>query len=250
MSTSSFSFDEVTEVRAAIPTKLNRFLESVERESKQPSQRGAQEDSHWRLCTLLAESPASDNQLLLAAQSGDDGAFSELCRRHAPALKRRILSIVRNLEDTEDALQDTLLQAHIHLGGFRGSCKFSTWITTIGTNMALMLLRRRKSHRELSFDQTDGDANWFEAREYPDSLPDPERSYSKHQVHSLVWQEVQRLPSEFRALVDQYYGKECSLKDAADALGITEGAAKSRLSRGRVRLRSRLMRRGIQSSHT
>jgi hypothetical protein len=50
---------------------------------------------------------ASDDRLLVEAQSGDQQAFVELCGRHSPMVKKRIFSIVRNREDAEDALQDT-----------------------------------------------------------------------------------------------------------------------------------------------
>ena len=58
-------------------------------------------------------SVASEDRLLTTAQCGDQQAFIELCRRHAAAVKKRIFSIVRNQEDTEDALQDTLLRAYV-----------------------------------------------------------------------------------------------------------------------------------------
>src|SRR5580658_9264234 len=90
----------------------------------------------------------SEELLLIAAQSGDHQAFVELCRRYSPMVKKRILSIVRNQEDTEDAVQDTLLRAFKHLSEFRRSCKFSSWLMTIGINTALMILRRRKIRKE------------------------------------------------------------------------------------------------------
>jgi hypothetical protein len=53
----------------------------------------------------------SDDHLLTTAQSGDQQAFVELCRRYSPMVKKRIFSIVNNHEDAEDVLQDTLLRA-------------------------------------------------------------------------------------------------------------------------------------------
>ena len=68
----------------------------------------------------------SDDDLIVGAQRGDQQAFAELCRRHSPLVKNKILRIVRNQEDAEDALQDTLLRAYTHMSSFRRSCKFST----------------------------------------------------------------------------------------------------------------------------
>ncbi|MFZ0745213.1 MAG: sigma factor [Terracidiphilus sp.] len=80
----------------------------------------------------------SDDDLVTAAQRGDQKAFVELCKRHSAVAKKKIFSIVRNREDADDALQDTLFRAYLHLTTFRRSCKFSTWLTTIGVNSALM----------------------------------------------------------------------------------------------------------------
>jgi RNA polymerase sigma-70 factor (ECF subfamily) len=59
----------------------------------------------------------------------------------------RIHRIVRHQEDAEDVLQETLLKAYLRLQTFRGACSFSTWLMAIGTNMSLMLLRKRKASR-------------------------------------------------------------------------------------------------------
>ena len=69
--------------------------------------------------TLESYSSACDDLLLITAQSGDQQAFVELCRRYSLMVKKKIFSIVRNQEDTEDALRDTLLGAFKHLPPFR-----------------------------------------------------------------------------------------------------------------------------------
>src|SRR5579863_10055892 len=96
----------------------------------------------------MHDTQASEEQLLSEARSGDQHAFAELCRRYRGMLMHRIYRIVRHPEDTEDVLQETFLKAYQHLQSFRGACSFSTWLITIGTNMSLMLLRRRKTLRK------------------------------------------------------------------------------------------------------
>ena len=98
--------------------------------------------SHGGNCRGHAE--ISDDDLITAAQHGDQKAFVELCGRHSGITRAKIFGIVRNHEDAEDALQDTLLRAYTHLDSFRRSCTFATWLTAIGVNSALMILRRRK----------------------------------------------------------------------------------------------------------
>lgn len=189
---------------------------------------------------------ASEDDLVTAAKSGDQQAFVELCKRYSAAVKRRILSIVRNEEDTEDALQDTLLRAYVHLETFRRTCTFSTWITSIGINTALMILRKRKTRKEVHPEMAHAESGgtWEPVDCVSNSL-DPEGMHFKHQVIFAVRREVKKLRPCLREAIEQYYGTECSLEDSARALEVPVSTAKSRLNRGRSKLRRSLSRRGI-----
>jgi RNA polymerase sigma-70 factor, ECF subfamily len=188
----------------------------------------------------------TDDDLIRAAQSGDHEAFAELCRRHAQAARQRILAIVHHQQDAEDALQETLLRAYTHLGGFRQACKFSTWITAIGTNAALGVLRKRKSRRELDIESNSPDDS---AWDIADQAPDPERRVAKAQIALFLREELHRLPPKMQEAVTDYYGHDHSLQEAADALGISLATVKSRLLRGRRSLRSSLERKGLLDSY-
>jgi RNA polymerase sigma-70 factor, ECF subfamily len=185
-------------------------------------------------------SEVSDDDLITAAQRGDQQAFVELCGRHSSVTRMKIFSIVRNQEDAEDALQDTLLRAYTHLSTFRRSCRFSTWLTAIGVNSALMILRKRRLRRETSASTSSLDAETVEPQEFVDLSPGPEAIYLRQQAILLVRREVEKLLPSLRSVVNHYYGSDCSLKEAAKAQKISLAAAKSRLGRGRVKLRSSL----------
>jgi RNA polymerase sigma-70 factor (ECF subfamily) len=191
---------------------------------------------------------ASDDHLLTRAQSGDQQAFAELCRRHSPMVKNRIFSIVKNEEDAEDALQDALLRAYMHLGGFRRTSKFSTWLTTIGTNTALMILRKRKTRREAKTELLNEESGTWQTTEHVDPSLNPEGLHSRHQIILELRREVQKLRPTLRSIVVQYYGAECSVEESAKTLDISLAAAKSRLIRGRKTLRGYLERRGVLGS--
>jgi RNA polymerase sigma-70 factor (ECF subfamily) len=193
-------------------------------------------------------SEVSDDDLITAAQRGDQMAFVELCRRHSTVTKKKIFKIVQNQEDSEDALQDTLLRAFKHLTSFRRSCKFSTWLTAIGVNSALMIMRKRRTRRETYTSMSNLDTGTVELHEPIDRSPGPEGIYLKQQAILLVRREVQKLRPNLRSVVSHYYESECSLEETAIAQGISFAAAKSRLLRGRVRLRSSLARYGISKS--
>jgi RNA polymerase sigma-70 factor, ECF subfamily len=190
----------------------------------------------------------SEDDLITSAQSGDQNAFVELCRRHSAVAKMKIFSIVRNHEDTEDALQDTLLRAYLHLSTFRRSCKFSTWLTTIGMNSALMIMRKRRVRRESHASPGGLETAAAEPQEFVDRSPGPERIYVYQQEILLVRREVEKLRPSLRSVVIHHYGSDCSVQETAEAQGISLAATKSRLMRGRGRLRSSLARYGISSA--
>jgi RNA polymerase sigma-70 factor (ECF subfamily) len=191
-------------------------------------------------------SEVSDDDLITAAQRGDQKAFAELCGRHSTVTKKKIFRIVRNHADAEDVLQDTLLRAYTHLPFFRRSCKFSSWLTTIAVNSALMILRKRRVRRETYASGLDTEI--MELREPVDPSPGPEGIYLKQQAILLVRREVEKLQPSLRSAVNHYYRSECSLQEAAKAHEISLGAAKSRLLRGRAKLRSSLASYGISKS--
>ena len=188
----------------------------------------------------------TDDDLVNAAQSGDHEAFAELCRRHAQPVRHKILAIVRHQEDAEDALQETLLRAYANLGRFRQSCKFSTWITAIGINAALAVIRKRKTRREADMEPDGVEGSIWDVA---DQGSDPERCAAKGQIILFLRNKVQALPPKMQEVVTSYYGNDYSLQEAAEELGISVAAVKSRLLRGRRSLRSSFERKGLLGTH-
>ncbi len=187
----------------------------------------------------------SEDHLLNEAKSGNDQAFVELFQRYCGPLERTIFRIVQNRQDTEDIVQETVLSAWRHLNGFRGNCRFYTWVTRIGINKSLMLLRKRKVRPEVLFFPIPSESNTIEVPEYPDVSPNPEQLCASRQINEVVLQAVGGLPIGLRDIFAHYYREECLLEEAANALGLTVAAAKSRLLRARRALRSSLEKRKI-----
>lgn len=181
----------------------------------------------------------SDDRLVSEAKSGNRQAFGELFLRYSGMLRQRILAIVRHREDAEDVLQDTFLSAYQHLDGFRGACRFSTWLLAIGTNRSLMLLRKRKVlHKKMS-DPVSGDGDTL-VMECRDSALNPEQRHMLHQTRKKLDDAIRNLSPKLRSVVELYYRKELRLKDAAEVMGISEVATKSRILRARRTLRRSL----------
>jgi RNA polymerase sigma-70 factor, ECF subfamily len=192
--------------------------------------------AHWL-------STASEPDLIFAAKAGDQEAFMELCHRCGGVLKRKIWQIVRNEADTEDALQETFLSAYRHLSEFRSDSRFQTWMTRIAINTALMVLRKRRIRSETSLEIVGDRSDAAEVWEIPDLSLNPEELCLQTQMSQIVRKAVNRLPDRFRLIVAAWYeGDDASLTNVAQSLGMTEGAAKSRLCRARARIR-----RGLQN---
>src|SRR5215469_6153360 len=85
---------------------------------------------------------SEEGQLLASDRSGQAAAFAELCRAYTKKILGVAYRITKNHEDAEDAVQDSFLRAFLHMEHFEGRSSFSTWLTRIAINSALMILRR------------------------------------------------------------------------------------------------------------
>ena len=192
------------------------------------------------------EASARDEELLLQARGGSHTAFAELQRAHSHRVYKRILSITRNREDAEDALQDAFLNAYLALPSFEGKCKLSSWLMRIGINSALMILRRRRCRPETSFEQradVEGDGVYIDVR---DEAFDPEQLYDQQQRCHAIRSAVQRLDPKSRAAMRIRIAEEYSMKEMARDLGVSVATVKARLHRARKRLlRSPAFRPGM-----
>ena len=186
---------------------------------------------------------AGEEFLVNAAKRGDHLAYGELSGRHTPMIFNVVNKITRNREDTEDALQDTLMKAFIHLPAFDGRSSFSTWMTRIAINSALMLLRKRKARQETSLESEN------EAPQYADSSPGPDKLFLKRESEVNLTRAILRLPKGLREVVDLRNSNDASVKEVARRVGISVAATKSRLLRARRRLAISMTKQSINIHH-
>ena len=179
-----------------------------------------------------------DAEAVARVQGGDVDAFEDLIKRHSRRVYRTLVGILGNPEEACDAMQDTFLKAFQHLGSFQGRSKFSTWLVSIASNTGFQLLRERKRVQSLDDDvDTDGGVRPQQIRAWSD---DPEQSYSKTEVRSLVEDHVMKLPAKYRVVLMLRDIEQLSIEETAAALGLGIPALKSRHLRGRMMLREAL----------
>ena len=181
----------------------------------------------------------SDETLAARAKSGEMDAFVELSQRHANRIFQTTYRVTRNRQDAEDALQEAFLNAFTHMKNFEGRSSFSTWLTRIAINSALMTLRKKRNCHEIPID--DGPVGNFVIREPQSPIGDPESHYVRGERHKLLRKAIHRLPPAHREVIQLRQAKEHSVREIAQSLGITVSAVKSRLSRAKSALRTSMI---------
>jgi RNA polymerase sigma-70 factor (ECF subfamily) len=186
----------------------------------------------------LLAAAATDEVLVAAAKRGDRPAFEELWRRYSSSTFRLVYRITKNQDDAEDVVQDAWMKAYVHLETFNGNSRFSTWLTRIAINSALMILRRKRAHPENAMELTDGET--WQQWEIADRSQDIEREYEQHCRAERIRQAISGLRPSLRSVVEIYHFNEISVHETANIAGISIAAAKSRLLRARAILRKAL----------
>jgi RNA polymerase sigma-70 factor (ECF subfamily) len=169
------------------------------------------------------------------ARSGENGALDTWYRAHAQKLFCTVRRITRNHEDAEDAVQDAFLRAFLHLQSFDGRSTFSTWLTRIGINSALMILRKRRNSRELSVHGAgeDDETLW----EVPDSAPNPEIRCAERERERFLRDAIAGLRPRLRRTLEFHTLQDHSLRETAAQIGISVAAAKARFFHAKAALR-------------
>jgi RNA polymerase sigma factor (sigma-70 family) len=191
----------------------------------------------------------SDEQLIAAAKTGRRTAFGELCERHMKRVSCVTRRIMRNREDAEDAAQECLLSAFVHLKDFDGRSQFATWLTRIAINAALMKLRKNRGAREIPIDEPNPSFEPVAHREFRDDAPDPEESCSLRERNRILKSAISGLRPRARNVVELLHIQEHSIRETAQILGISTGAAKARMFHAKIALHRMPLLQGVASSN-
>ncbi len=191
-----------------------------------------------RRCTIAREEYA----LLAAAKGGDSAAFETLCKQSANTVFPIVRQMVRSNEDAEDTVQESFQLAFTHLRSFKVGSRFSTWLSRIAINAALIRLRRKRHLREVSLDES-------AESEQPPIWPkvenqglNPEQLYPQEERQRILSEAMKELTPVMRKAIELRELGELSTKETARALGLSVGAVKGRLFHGRRKLRKTLRR--------
>jgi len=174
------------------------------------------------------------------AQSGDRDAFGALAERYANRIYAHLYRLVRNQQEAEDLAQEALIRAYRHLDGFDNTRPFRSWLYTIATNLGLNALRsRRRRGPGISLDRQD--KNCLPVSERIASGQDVCHEAQRGELREQLAEAISELPERAALLVQMHYSEGMSIREAANVLGISEGAGKVALCRARKQLRELLI---------
>lgn len=186
----------------------------------------------------------SDEVLVQQAKGGDLSAFETLTTRY----ERRVYSLARRMlrqeQDAEDVTQQSLLSALEHLADFRGESSFATWLMRIATHASLKIIRKRRGLETVSLEQATEPAEDGAPIPHPEFIADwresPEQLAQRHETRQIIDQALDKLDDKHRPVFLLRDVEGLSVRETAEALGLSESNVKVRLLRARLQLREML----------
>lgn len=176
-----------------------------------------------------------EQKLILRASGGDASAFNTLMEAHERRMYAVALRMCNNREDAQDCLQEAMLRIYKSIGSFKGQSSFSTWAYRITMNTCLDELRKKKNKQNTSLDSL-LDVGWSPT----DGRNAPEETAIQSEVRATLHHAIQELPEDMRSAIVLRDIQGLAYDEIAQALDVNVGTVKSRISRGREKLRAKL----------
>ena len=181
---------------------------------------------------------AEQSVLIERAKGGDVRAFEALIEPHVAQVRRFARAFCRDRALAEDLAQDVLLKAYLSIRSYRLQAAFSTWLFRITRNACIDYTRSAAASRgrrtQVLLD---------EPPETPNQAPDAR--LERAQLGEQLWKALQSLPVEYRTAVVLFDVEGMTQEEVAAVEGVAIGTVKSRVARGRKRLREQLSRAGL-----
>jgi RNA polymerase sigma-70 factor (ECF subfamily) len=183
----------------------------------------------------------TERELIRRVREGDKEAFYGLVRPYERAVFFAARSVLNNDADAEEAAQEAVLKAFMHIEKFRGESKFSTWLVQIAINEARMKLR--KEHRALyeSLDESTGDEKGdYWPKDFADWREIPLETLQRKELREALSKALASLEPKYRQVLVLRDIQHFSVAETAEALGLSGEAVRTRLHRARLRMRDAL----------
>jgi RNA polymerase sigma-70 factor (ECF subfamily) len=178
--------------------------------------------------------------LIRRVQAGEKQVFYELVKPYERRIYSAAFAILRNEAEAEDAAQEAVLKALTHIQQFRADARFSTWLTQITVNEALM--KRRKAHAEIMepIGEREEDDGTYTPRDFADWREIPSEVLERKEIRQKLADALSALAEKYRKVFVLRDIQHLSIEETAEALGISRASVKTRLLRARLMLRDLL----------
>ena len=182
-----------------------------------------------------------ERQWVEAARRGNQEAFEHLVRAYEKRVLALTFRMCGNPEDGAEAAQEAFLAAWQGLESFRGEASFSTWLYRLASNACVDLLRREGRHRAAAGPSLDDEELNLDA---VDPAPTPQEAAERAELRRQIESGLRELPAEYRQVLVLREMHQLSYEEIGQTLSLDPGTVKSRISRGRKRLRIFLLKSG------
>ena len=176
-----------------------------------------------------------------AARNGDPLAFEQLIHLYEKQVFALTRRMCKNPADAEEAAQETFLAAWQGLKFFRGESSFSTWLYRLASNACVDLLRKEGRHRAAAGPSLNDEEVLLEIQ---DEAPSPHALAEQAELKEQIEAGLASLPEEYREVLILREIHQQSYDEISEILSLDLGTVKSRINRGRKRLRKFLLEHG------
>ena len=184
----------------------------------------------------------TDEQLIKQFQEGNRQSYNELVFRYKDRILNFLYRFVYDMDLAEDLAQETFLKVYLKKDSYREISKFSTWMYTIASNLAkteLRKIKRRKTYSISEISAADREVNFFVQDENPDDKLDDNES-------NILHESIFELEEDFRTIIILREIQELSYDNISKILKLPLGTVKSRINRGKLKLREILINKGVR----
>ena len=182
-----------------------------------------------------------EQRWIAAARNGDQESFEKLVRLYEKRVFSLTSRMCRNSADAEEAAQEAFLAAWQALPAFRGDASFATWLYRLVSNACVDILRREGRHQAMAGPSLDDEES---SPEPTDKSPSPHALAERAELRRQIEAGLAALPPEYRQVLILREIHQCTYDEIAQICSIDLGTVKSRINRGRKRLRKILLESG------
>lgn len=182
-------------------------------------------------------SEETDEALMLRVGRGDRAAFNEIVRRYSRRMINLAYQITGDRDAAEDLAQETFFRAYRSAARYTQIAKFSTWLYTIAINLCRNELRRRKfkpfSLEEMAEREDEGKLRV----DIADETSKPDIDVERRETSRLVRKAIAEVPEKYRTALVLRDIQGMTYEEISGIMGLPEGTVKSRINRGRLRVK-------------